>query len=76
MSPAMASPAPVSGAGLLHKLDAFNNCVLGCVLVPGRDVVITISAPRWLSCSLHSSKQCRKSIGSTTGFHNHGEGPY
>ena len=42
----MASSAPVPGAGLLHKLDAFNNCVLGCVLVPGRDVLITISAPR------------------------------
>ena len=42
----MASSAPVPGAGLLHKLDAFNNEVLGCVLVPGQDVLITISAPR------------------------------
>ena len=51
----MASSAPVPGAGLLHKLDAFNNCVLGCVLVPGRDVLITISAPRCRTRALHTA---------------------
>ena len=39
------------------------------------DVGIVHNVGAWSACNLKTSAG-KRSIGSTTGFHNHGEGPY